>query len=293
MTNTITTLETPKKNFDFIDSIRGIAMLGIVIEHSSAFWLLKYDSYSDKLIQAGYMQLFKFATIAFFLISGFLINHKFTEYTPLQYIRNRFKNTIGPWLFWIFIYLAISVGQRVVMFLKSGNSKNLPADWYDATIGMFFRVIFHSNYWFILNFLICIAILLIFKKYIYKWGFGLILGLLSFFYSINLYYGWIPVEHTTALFGFVFYLWLGIFLNKNFAEVRHKLNKLSFTVIIIFNIVLFALSTLETIHLMDLGMADPFNTLRITNIFYSLGMFALLLKMGDMKSVQKTCFIKY
>lgn len=287
MTNHIIPKEALKKNFDFIDAVRGIAMLGIVIEHSSAFWLLKYTNYSDRLIQAGYMQLFKFATIAFFLISGFLINHKFAEYTPLQYIRNRFKNTIGPWLFWIAIYLAISVAQHLFMFLKSGDSKNLPTDWYDATIGLFFRVIFHSNYWFILNFLICIAILLLCKRYIYKWGFGLILGLMSFFYSINLYFGWVQPEHTTALFGFVFYLWLGIFLNKNFVEVKNILNKISMSTLIVANLILFTLSILETVHLMDLKMADPFNTLRATNIFYSIGIFALLLKIGDMKEVQK------
>ena len=277
-----------KKNFDFIDSIRGIAMFGIVIEHSSAFWLLKYNGYGEKIVQSAYMEIFKFATIAFFLISGFLINHKFTEYTPLQYIKNRFKNTIGPWLFWIFIYLLLTIGQQVFMLLKTSNVNAHPIDWYDATIGMFFRVIFHSNYWFILNFLICIAILLIFKKYIYKWGFGLILGLFSFFYSVNLYFGWLPVEHTTALFGFVFYLWLGIFLNKHFDRVKAILSKISFVSLIGINLVLFILSTLETVHLMDLNLQDPFNTLRITNIFYSLGMFALLLKMGDMKNVQKT-----
>ncbi|WP_379087209.1 acyltransferase family protein [Pedobacter sp. UC225_65] len=277
-----------KKNFDFIDSIRGIAMFGIVIEHSSAFWLLKYDGYGEKFVQSAYMEIFKFATIAFFLISGFLINHKFTEYTPLQYIKNRFKNTIGPWLFWIFIYLVLTVGQQVFMLLKASNANAHPIDWYDATVGMFFRVIFHSNYWFILNFLICIAILLIFKKYIYKWGFGLILGLFSFFYSVNLYFGWLPVEHTTALFGFVFYLWLGIFLNKHFDQVKAILCKISFASLIGVNLMLFMLSTLETVHLMDLNLQDPFNTLRITNIFYSLGMFTLLLKMGDMKNVQKT-----
>ncbi len=277
--------EEKKKNFDFIDSIRGISMFGIVIEHSSAFWLLKYDNYGEKWIQSAYMELFKFATIAFFLISGFLINHKFTTYTPLQYLKNRFKNTIGPWLFWILIYLLLTVGQQVFMSLKSSHAA--PIDWYDATIGMFFRVIFHSNYWFILNFLICIAILLIFKKYIYQWAFGLILGLLSLFYSVNLYYGWLPVEHTTALFGFVFYLWLGVFLNRHFEQVKKILGKISFASLLAINLLLFVLSTLETVHLMDLGLKDPFNTLRITNIFYSLGVFALLLKMGDMKNVQR------
>jgi len=276
-----------KKNFDFIDAVRGISMFGIVIEHSSAFWILKYDNYGDKLIQSAYMGFFKFATIAFFLISGFLINHKFTEYTPLQYIKNRFKNTIGPWLFWIFIYLALVIGHQVFMLLKMGTANGRSIDWYDSTVGMFFRVIFHSNYWFILNFLICIAILLLFKKYIYNWGFGLILGLFSFFYSVNIYFGWLPLEHTTAIFGFVFYLWLGIILNRYYAQIKATLNRISFSFLIVVNLVLFMLATLETVHLMNLNLNDPFNTLRVTNIFYSLGIFALLLKMGDMKNVQK------
>ncbi|WP_316769735.1 acyltransferase [Pedobacter frigiditerrae] len=287
MTQTIIPQEKPKKNFDFIDSIRGIAMLGIVLEHSSAFWLLKYESYNDKLIQAGYMTVFKFATITFFLISGFLINHKFTEYTPIQYLKNRFKNTIGPWLFWIFIYLTLLIGHQVFITLKTTAPHISPINWYDSTVGMFFLVIFHSNYWFILNFLICIAILLLFKKYIYKWEFGFILALFSLFYSVNLYYGWLPLEHTTALFGFVFYLWLGIILNKHFDRVKAILGNISFGTIIIVNIVLFALATLESVHLMDLNLKDPFNTLRITNIIYSFGIFALLLKIKDMKNVQK------
>ncbi len=279
--------QIPKKSFGFIDSIRGIAMFGIVIEHSSAFWLIKYNDYGDKLIRAGYMGFAKFATIAFFLISGFLINHKFTEYTPLQYMKNRFKNTIGPWLFWIFVYLTFAIGQRLFMYFKTGSEKFLPADWYDATVGLFFRVIFHSNYWFILNFLICIAILLIFKKQIYRLGFGLILSLFSVFYSVNLYFNWVPVEHTTAIFGFVFYLWLGIFLNKHFEQVKFILSKVSISLIISINLLLFAFSMLESVHLMNIGLADPFNTLRITNIIYSLGMFALLLKLGDMGGVKK------
>lgn len=278
---------TTNKNFNFIDTIRCISMMGIVLEHSSTFWLLKYDNYGEKLIQSAYMGFFKFATIAFFLISGFLINHKFTEYTPLQYIKNRFKNTIGPWLFWIFIYLVLTIGQQVFMLLKTSGSNVESIDWCDSTVGMFFRVIFHSNYWFILNFLICIAILLLFKKYIYKLGFGLILGLFSFFYSVNLYFGWLPVEHTTALFGFVFYLWLGITLNRYYDQVKVVLGRISFSSLLAINLVLFVLSTLESVHLMDLNLKDPFNTLRVTNIFYSLGIFALLLKIGDIKNVQK------
>src|SRR5689334_3986973 len=71
-----------KKNFDFVDTIRCISMFGIVFEHSAVLWGTKYSTIGDTLLQVITMQFWKFATIAFFLIGGFLINYKFTEYTP-------------------------------------------------------------------------------------------------------------------------------------------------------------------------------------------------------------------
>lgn len=282
-----TLLSPTKKNFDFIDFIRGIAMFGIVFEHSSAFWFIKYSEQSDQLIQAGYMQLAKFATIVFFLISGFLINYKFTEYTPFEYLKNRFKNTIGPWLFWITVFILLKNAHSFFMYFKTRDAIYLPNTWYDATFGQFFYTIFYTNYWFILNFLICIVVLLLFKKHLYKIGFGIILGLISVTYSVNLYYGWFPAEHTTAIFGFVVYLWLGVFLNRYYESVTAFLRKVPMIALITTALILFSLATLETVKLMELKIADPYNTLRITNIAYSMVMFGILLKLGSMKSIQK------
>jgi len=282
-----TLLSPTKKNFDFIDSIRAIAMFGIVFEHSSAFWFIKYSEPSDQLIQAGYMQLAKFATIVFFLISGFLINYKFTEYTPFQYLKNRFKNTIGPWLFWIAVYIILNNAHGFFMYFKTRDAIYLPATWYAATFGQFFYIIFYTNYWFILNFLICIVILLLFKKHLYKVSFGIVLGLISLTYSVNLYCGWFPAEHTTAIFGFVVYLWLGVFLNRYYESVTAFLRKVPMIALITAAVILFSLATLETVKLMELKIADPYNTLRVTNIAYSMVMFGILLKLGSMKSVQK------
>ncbi len=284
MTNILSEKPT-KKNFDFIDSIRCIAMIGIVMEHSSSFWLLKYQQPIDQWIQASYMQIFKFATISFFLISGFLINHKFTEYTPIQYLKNRFKNTIGPWFFWIIIFIILNIIQRFVVYWRSGNPDEIPT-LYNLTIDQFYRIVFFSNYWFILNFLICISILLIFKKYLYSIKFGIIWLLISLFYSVNIYYAWIPPQHTTALFGFVVYLWLGVYLNKHYQTVSKFLNNVSFTLLILINVLLFIAADLETIHLMHIGSVDVYNTLRFSNILYSLTMFALLLKIGSVKWLQ-------
>ncbi len=280
--------KSTKKNFDFIDSIRGLAMFGIVFEHSSAFWLITYTEESDRIIQAGYMQLVKFVTIIFFLISGFLINYKFTEYTPIQYLKNRFKNTIGPWLFWVTIFVLLNNAQKIFMYFKTGDEDFLPPSWFESTFVQFFRIIFYSNYWFILNFLICIAVLLIFKRYLYRIGFGIALGLISLTYSVNLYYNWFPAEHTTAFFGFIVYLWLGVWLNRYYDEVSTILKRIPMLVLIIAATIFFFLATFETVGLMERNVIDPYNTLRFTNIIYSLIFFGILLKMGPMKLVQKT-----
>lgn len=272
-----------KKNFDFVDTIRCISMIGIVFEHCSVLWNDIYTSSADQFIQASVMQVFKFATIAFFLIGGFLINHKFTEYTPLEYIKNRFKNTIGPWAFWIMVLIVLNAIHTYFVHLKFGSPQTVNAAFFVAQLK---SIIFYTSFWFILNFLICISILLIFKKYIYKIGFGLIWGLISLFYSLNLYYGWIVTEHSTALFGFVFYLWLGVYMNRHYDKVAVFIDKISWFWLISMNVLLFVLSNIEILHLMNRGSLDAFNTLRITNILYSLSMFALLLKIGPLKGLQ-------
>lgn len=277
----------PKKdtqNFDFINSIRCIAMIGIVMEHSSVLWADLYYGFGNKFIQASSIQFFKFATIAFFLISGFLINHKFSEYKPLEYLKNRFRNTIGPWLFWVAIFILANLGQMYVMHFRF--SKPL-VPLFDFINKQFINIVFYTSYWFILNFLICITILLIFRKHIYRLWFGILLGSISLFYSFNLYFKWIGTEHTTALFGFVFYLWLGVYINKYFGKISVYIKGISWYWVIFINVLLFITADLEIIHLMNIGSNDAFNTLRISNILYSISMFMVLLKIGSVKKLDQ------
>jgi surface polysaccharide O-acyltransferase-like enzyme len=72
-----------KKNYDFIDTIRGIAMISIVAEHSVSAGGYEFAYGSDKYwINIILIQLTKFGTIAFFLLAGFLIGEKFADYSP-------------------------------------------------------------------------------------------------------------------------------------------------------------------------------------------------------------------
>lgn len=276
-----------KKSFDFVDAIRCISMMGIVFEHSGAVDAGRYSSVVDTAVESLLVQSFKFSTIAFFLIGGFLINHKFQEYTAGQYLKNRFRSTIKPWLLWLFIYIAWDVIEKVVVYLRGFNDE-IAGNFFGYVWDKLVFGLFYTPSWFVLNFLICICVLLIFKKYLYSWWVGVFLFLCSMTYTLNVYQEWFVSNHSTALLGFVFYLWLGVLLNRYFDVVMAFIRKISWPVMILGVGLLFLLAVLETFKLRELGIKDAYNTLRVTNIFYSFGVFALLLKIGKIDFLQRT-----
>lgn len=277
--------QVEKKNFDFVDTIRCISMIGIVFEHSAAVPTNIYHNFYETFVETSVIQFFKFSTIAFFLIGGFLINHKFQEYTPGQYLKNRFKSTVRPWLFWICVFILFTLIDQYVIYFKGDHKLvNHFSEYFGALI---IRVLFFTSYWFILNFLFCISILLIFKKHLYNIWFGVFWGCVSLLYSANLYFNWTVTTHSTALLGFVFYLWLGVYMNKFFDQIMEFLRNTSWAKMIFVALGLFLLSDLESFYLIKLGSHDAYNTLRVSNILYSLGMFGILLKMGGVPSIQK------
>jgi len=254
-------------------------MIGIVFEHCSALWGITYNNVSHTLIEIGAMQFFKFVSIAFFIIGGFLINHKFTENTPAQYLKNRLSNTIAPWTFWLTILIILDLINIHIIARKHGRLATLPPFW-ELLPQEIYHSVFFTSFWFVLNFLICITVLLIFKRYLYSIWFGVFWGLVSLSYSLNLYHGWIATEHSLALFGFIVYLWLGVYMNKHYDKIVVFIKEVSLNKLILLNIVLFLLAVGEAYYRSVLGFEDWYNTLRVTNILYSLGMFILMLKIG-------------
>jgi len=250
-------------------------MMGIVFEHSMVYH--KYQTLPENLLGIAFIQLFKFVTIAFFIIGGFLINHKFQEYTPGQYLKNRFANTVKPWLFWLLILISLDFLHLFYRHIRYQS----PIPFFNTFLSHdLHQTILYTSFWFIPNFLICISVLLIFKRFLYKLWFGILLGIVSSIYSVNIYWHWFIPDHTTALFGFVCYLWLGVYMNKHYDKVVLLMKQISYAKLIIINIILFGLATAESMYIFQKGDLDYANTLRITNIFFSLGMFALLLKIG-------------
>jgi len=266
-----------KKNFDFVDSIRCIAMMGIVMEHSTYTGTYIFSGFpTTHIAYMSLIQIPKFGTAAFFILAGFLLGSKFVDYTPAQYLKRRMSNTLIPWLIWSLVFVG-------TMFLKTyiESDKTLAFDTWAELANVFKTVYLYTNYWFIINFLICIAVLLIFKRYLYSIGLGVGLFLVSLVYSVNIYQHWFIQQHTTAIFGFVFFLWLGAQLNYRWEQVQSWIDTVPYWIVGSFIIISFYFSISEIVLLFKLKSIDPFNTLRVSNIVYSLLAILLLLKIKD------------
>ncbi|QJD95854.1 acyltransferase [Mucilaginibacter robiniae] len=262
-----------RKNYDFVDHIRCLAMMAIVAEHSLNSYVFPNNSakYWAYLLLT---QISKFGTIAFFLLAGFLIGDKFTDYTPGQYLKRRFSNTFGPWLFWSVVYILCFI---INLHVKENMYHDGRFNLTNILEGV--RVTYlYTNYWFIINFMVSITLLLIFKNYLYNPKFGLLLLSFTTFYCINIHYEWVDPSHTIAILGFVFFLWLGAQLRKHWVITETRIQMVSYPVLIGFVLLTYAVSIFETVILKANHSLDPYNTIRFSNVLYSLAMFALLLK---------------
>lgn len=268
-----------KRNYDFIDYIRCLAMMSIVAEHAFDVGAYIFKSYSVNFwVYVMDIQLTKFGTIAFFILAGFLLGDKFTQYTPSQYLQRRVKSTFWPWVMWSLVFFAGLLIRDWVSYRHYGSGG---FDFWQYFRDELMLTYLFSNYWFIINFLICIAILLLFRKKLYSLKLGGALLACTLFYCVNVYFEWIIPIHTTALFGFVFFLWLGAQFNKNLEVIESKIKQIPFVFFLGLVVVCFALAMAETRLMFNIKSQEPFNTLRITIVCYSLAAFALLVKIGD------------
>jgi surface polysaccharide O-acyltransferase-like enzyme len=275
-----------KKNYEFIDAIRAIAMVSIVMEHSFSFNEHQYHP-TDKpsiLTYTVVVQFIKFGTIAFFLLAGFLIGEKFTTYTPLQYLKRRIDNTILPWVFWSLFFLATMVMNDVVSAIKF-NDGHFQTGYAGVLANYAKGIYLYTSYWFIPNFLCCIAILLIFKRRLYSYWLGACFALFNIWYILNIYNEWVEPRHSTALLGFVFFLWLGAQFNKHLSSLEKWLAKTSVWLWIALSAITLTIAVFEVLYLKQLHSVDAFNTLRLSNILYSICFFFLLLKVKSFKLV--------
>ncbi len=118
-------------------------MLSIVVVHSEiAFNLFKRAHWQLPL---AVIAPFKFGTIGFFLISGFLLGERVDRRNPFEYFGRRLKRVFLPWLMW----LAVTSAAYALYIFAKGNFEQSTAESLRFAYHVVRRYVWVSAFWFI------------------------------------------------------------------------------------------------------------------------------------------------
>lgn len=261
--------------------IRFIAMIGVVAVHSvfvpegshqqtGVFvWdLLPPEQFTGLLL---YENFFKFCTIVFFLISGYLFGKKATGFKEgFRFFLRRVTNIGKPWL------MAFSLFLICIFAANYLNHRSLSVFSLQKVVD----ILFSSTYWFVANIFFSLFVLLILQTFLPEKVIGLITGLVSVYYGLNIYLQFGAFQHTYAFGGYMFYIWLGKTLALNPGTLE-KARQIPMPWVAGIVAVLFALSCKESFFIQEHFHASQFhNTLKLTNQLYSLAVFVFLAKLN-------------
>ncbi len=250
-----------RPDYVFVSNIRFLAMVAIVYIHSNGF--INTSGFFGHL-QNVLLQSAKFGTIGFFLISGFLLGERLSRHSPSVYFIRRVRVVFLPWIFWATVWLL--TGLPVLM--NDSRYRGFASSFGRAVHDYFSLIFIHSIYWFVPNFFLCLAVVLFLYKRVPQWVQGGAFLAASLFYGVNIYLGLVPKEHSSAIFGFVFYLWLGMMAYQNRQRFQSWLDRVSWSVLLTW-IAIAGLLALGEMHLLN-PSGQGANTLRISNQIYSV-----------------------
>lgn len=257
----------------FVSNVRFLAMISIVWVHAIYQWGLASPPAS--YVQVILLQSMKFGTIGFFLISGYLLGEGLTRTSPRRYFYRRVNAVFVPWVFWSVVWFAIALSQDL---LGEDSHRHLVSSLHDLG-QLYLKFVFtQSIYWFVPNFFLCLAIVLSLHKRVPDYVQGIIFLSLSLFYGVNAYIRVIPSVHMSALFGFVFYLWLGSLAYRHREKWNRWMARTSWVRLVTFAGVATILAIAEFHMLERIGADDSLNTLRISNQIYSVVLVLLIVK---------------
>lgn len=244
-------------------------MFAIIAAHCVCF-----TDVPDSYLMRAVITPFKFGTIGFFLISGFLLGERVDRASALDYFRQRLQKVFLPWLFWYCIcvvaLLLLHPSWNRTATLQGRGPALVLAHWGK-------HALVSTALWFVPNLLCGIGILLLFKRHLHRPVFGVVLALFNLFYAINIYTNWVVSLHTTALLGFVLFLWLGAFAARHETRFRSFMARVS--IVPLFGLVFLAGAlSFGEYRFLTLRSVDPLNTLRATNQVFSVLVVLLFFK---------------
>jgi peptidoglycan/LPS O-acetylase OafA/YrhL len=250
----------------FANNVRFVSMAAIIGIHTIALICPMLGWTQHTALEFALVQPLKFGSICFFLISGFLLGERIHRYRPHVYFARRLRSVFVPWAFWLSCYC----GLRLIHGFGAGRLTLHTAGILSYGSGILSSSLFETAYWFVPNLLLALAILLIFRRLLMDWRIGCVFLTGSLFYAVNVYARWVHVEHTRAVFGFIFYLWLGAWGSWHFVTVEKWVSRIPATAMAALVLVTGLAALGEAGLLQKLGSSDPLNTLRLTNQVFSV-----------------------
>jgi fucose 4-O-acetylase-like acetyltransferase len=278
----------PKLQYDYqiISTIRIFAICSIIWGHCAfGIQTAAFRNNYDPVFQSLGLQLGKMGTILFFIISGFLIRNKLNTYTVFGFLKHRFSTTILPWI--IFVLLLVTLIILDDKPLKSIILQGTVSEILTMLYHVILNVISYHSYWFIAVFIITMIALILFKKYISSPKMGLVLALLTLYYTVNLYHGWTSVHHTRAFAGYIFFSWVGIHISKHYVLFTTWLKKTPWTILLPVLTLTIAIACREGYNLTKVACGDPYASIRLSNIIATLVLFICLFKAGKVRIINR------
>ncbi len=256
-----------RNDYLFIDNARFVSMIAIVMRHCE---LSLFRDYHVSTLESAVTQIRSFGVLLFFVNSAFLMAAWLARpnSSVRAYWQGRLNRVGKPWLVWASAFQVI--GLVKFFSLEGENARELP---HQILKGLFL-----DNYWFVPILFFSLAIMLPLRRYWRSWSLGLALLLLSWFYGVNQYTQWIPPSHTTALFGYLFYLWLGVQLFQKFRTVREYIKRIPWWFILMILCLAISLMVVEDEISISVGFPNYYNALQNSNQIYTLVVLAVLLK---------------
>ncbi len=271
-----------------IKNIRIFAIISILVLHffleMDTFKLrigehlnLNIYSFSELIIPAD---LFKFGTIIFFVISGFLFERNVDQYQQdlKRFFFKKYTSLIRPYL----LVFVIPICFYLLISPYMGFRESL-------TIKLFFarliRETFLTNYWFIPTLILYFLLnFFIPSRKIVPFLAGS--AIITILFSVNIYIHILPLTyHTTTGLGFLSFFLFGryLFLNPNTSICRHNGDLLACILILSF-----LFSYMEGYYLYFVRHIDDFmNTLRFSNLIYSLAVLELFNRLFSNRQLPK------
>lgn len=264
---------TGKQRHLFVDNVRFWSMFAIVGIHSLVFFDI-IGKVSPRLTEAATAPI-KFGTIAFFLISGFLLGERVQTCRPVEYLGRRFQKVFLPWLCWLSLLVTLllitDVFHHRLLLPNSINALSIIAT-------KFFWCATTTAFWFVPNLFVGLCILILFRRHLHDLRLGAALLAVNLFYVINIYTLWVPSHHTRAVFGFVFHLWLGAYAAHHLTSLTGWISRIRTGALVAMTLLTCLISFGESRILDHLKSPDPCNTLRFSNQIFSITVVLLLLK---------------